>query len=109
MKKTILTLTIIAPNIAFAAGVSDWIDSAFDIVRNILTPLAFSLCLLYFFWGMVKYIKDGAASDKASTEGKRVMTQGIIGLFVVACVWAIIAYIQSELGIPGLETIKVLN
>jgi len=84
------------------------LDSATDLVRNVLIPLAFALCLLYFFWGIVKYIRTGAISEKASQEGKRVMLQGIIALFVVFCIWAIIAFIQGELGIPGIEDPSVL-
>ena len=90
----------------YAAGITDLIDSAFDIVRNILVPLAFALCLFYFFWGVAKYIKTGAVSDKAAEEGKRIMVWGIIGLFVASCIWAIIAFMQSELGIPG-DMIKI--
>lgn len=84
------------------------IDSAFNIVRNILTPLAFSLCLLYFFWGVAKYIKTGATSDKAAQEGKKIMFWGIIGLFVASCVWAIVTFIQNELGIPPIVSPNIL-
>ncbi len=84
----------------------DLIDSAFGIVNSILIPLAFSLCLLYFFWGVAKYIKEGASSDKAAEEGRRIMVSGIIGLFVAFSVWGIVAFIRSELGLSNIP-IKV--
>lgn len=81
------------------------IEAAFKIVKDILVPLAFALCLLYFFWGVAKYIKTGAGSDKASEEGKRIMGWGIVGIFVAFSIWGIISFIQSELQIPPIDKI----
>ena len=103
MKKIILILLII-PNITFAAGgVIPIIDAAFGLVNSVLIPLAFALCLLYFFWGVAKYIRTGAGSDQAAEEGKRVMIWGIVGLFVAFSAWGIISFIQSELSIPPVQ------
>lgn len=98
-------LLLVLPQIVFAAGITDLIDAAFGIVTGVLTPLAFSLCLLYFFWGVVKYIKTGAESDKSAEEGKKIMIWGIVGLFVASSVWGIITFIQSELGIPDVKAV----
>lgn len=87
-------------------GITGIIDAAFKLITEILIPLAFALCLLYFFWGVAKYIKDGAGSDKAAEEGKRIMGWGIVGLFVAFSVWGIISFIKSELGIPDTENPK---
>ena len=81
------------------------INTAFGIVTTILIPLAFGLCVLYFFWGVVKYIQTGAASEEAAKEGRRIMTWGVIGIFVAFSVWGIIAFIQSELSIPPIERV----
>ena len=102
MKKIILILLII-PNITFAVGIIDIIDAAFGLVNSVLIPLAFGVCLLYFFCGVAKYIRTGAGSDKAAEEGKRVMIWGIVGLFVAFSVWGIISFIQSELSIPPVQ------
>lgn len=114
--KILATITVLftLPEIVFAAGVTDLIDTALKLVTNVLIPLAFALCLLYFFWGVAKYIKDGAGSDKAAEEGKRIMGWGIVGLFVAFSVWGIISFIKSELKIPDIqnpkpETIKKSN
>ena len=106
MKKTILTLLIIIPNMTFAAGVTDLIDAASDIVSTVLIPLAFALALLYFFWGMVKYIRTGAGSEEATKEGKKIMVWGIVGLFIVSSIWGIITFIRSELGIPDIKNVS---
>jgi predicted PurR-regulated permease PerM len=81
------------------SGIIGIIDAALKIVTNTLIPLAFALCLLYFFWGVAKYIRTGAGSEEAAKEGKKVMIWGIVGLFVAFSIWGIISFIQSELGI----------
>ncbi len=104
MKKFILILLLI-PLFVSAAGVTDIIDAAFGIVKNILIPLAFALCMLYFFWGVAKYIRTGAGGEKAAEEGKQVMVWGLVGLFVAFSIWGIISFIQVELDIPPIENI----
>jgi hypothetical protein len=79
------------------------IDAGFNLITQVLIPLAFALCLFYFFWGVAKYIRTGAGSERATEEGKRVMVWGIVGLFVVSCVWGIISFIKSELTIPDIQ------
>lgn len=75
------------------------------IINNILIPLAFALCLFYFFWGVAKYIRSGAGGEKAAEEGKQVMVWGIVGLFIATSIWGIITFIRTELSIPKIETV----
>jgi hypothetical protein len=84
----------------------DLINAAFGIVTKTLIPLAFALCLFYFFWGVAKYIRTGAGSEDAAKEGKRIMVWGIVGLFVALAIWGIIDFIQNELGIPDVQNIN---
>lgn len=76
------------------------------IINNILIPLAFALCLFYFFWGVVKYIRSGAGGDKAVEEGKQIMVWGIVGLFIATSIWGIITFIRTELGVPDIQNIS---
>ena len=87
-------------------GITGIIDAAFKMVTNILIPLVFALCLFYFFWGMVKYIRTGAGSDEAAKEGRKIMIWGIVGLFVAFSIWGIISFIKTELGILPVENPK---
>jgi len=106
MKKLILAL-LIAPNITFAANGSDGIggiaDAAFSLITGVLVPLAFAMCILYFFWGIAKYLRAGAGDEAAAKEGKNIMVWGAIGIFIAFSIWGIIAFIQSQLGITPLE------
>ena len=87
-------------------GIIGIIDAALGIVTGTLIPLAFALCLLYFFWGVAKYIRTGAGSEEAAKEGRRIMVWGVVGLFVAFSVWGIISFIQSELGIPPIQNVN---
>lgn len=69
------------------------LESAQYIVTNILIPLAFTLALLLFFWGMVKYI--WSAGDKE--EGKKIMVWGVVALFVMSSIWGIVSFLQGEI------------
>ncbi|MEK7634940.1 MAG: hypothetical protein AAB446_00700 [Patescibacteria group bacterium] len=82
------------------------IDSAFALINNILIPMAFAFCLFYFFWGVAKYIRTGAGSEKTAEEGKKTMIWGLVGIFVAFSVWGIIIFIRNELGIPGIDSIE---
>jgi hypothetical protein len=84
-------------------GIQGIMLAAYAIILSVLIPLAFALCLFYFFWGVSKYIRAGAGSEKAAEEGKNVMVWGIVGLFVVFSVWGIIRFIRTELGVPNIK------
>lgn len=91
------------PLFVHAKGVMDFVDRSYYIVNNILIPLAFSLCLLYFFWGVTKYIANSAnSSQKAGEDAKRIMIWGVVGLFVAVSVWGIVRLIRTELNIPNI-------
>jgi len=79
--------------------------SASKIVTEVLIPLAFVLALLFFFWGIAKYVWSvGEAKD----EAKSVMIWGIVALFVMSSVWGLVAFIQGELlGGPGPNNIEI--
>lgn len=95
-KMGLLSLSIILPVTVFAEELGqtkNLLRSMLDIVTSILIPLVFTLSLLLFFWGVAKYI--WSAGDKE--EGKKIMVWGIIALFVMSSVWAIVAFIQQEI------------
>jgi hypothetical protein len=109
MKKIALIIPIVSiaiPNLVFAVTAVDLIEVAFNLIRSTLVPLAYGLCLLYFFWGVAKYIRSGAGSEEAAKEGRRIMLWGIAGLFIVFSIWGIIKLIQSELMLPSIQNVE---
>ncbi len=69
-----------------------------DIVNDTLIPLAFFCALLFFFWGVAQYIRN---AGEAKDEAKKVMTWGVIALFVMSSVWGLVTLLRSELGITN--------
>lgn len=102
MKKVFL-LSLLTPTVALASGITDLIDSVYGIVNGVLIPIAFGLCVFYFFWGIFKYIKNESESEKA--EGRSIMTWGVFGIFVAFSVWGIIILIRDELGLPRIDNV----
>ncbi len=68
-----------------------------DIIQ-ILVPILYALALLVFVWGLVKFIfRVGGDSDKALADGKKLMTWGLLALFIMVSVWGILALFHDDL------------
>ncbi len=67
---------------------------------NTLILVVAALALLYFFWGLAKFILN-AASEDAQKEGKNIMKWGIVALFVMVSIWGIVRFIGDELKITN--------
>ncbi len=76
------------------------------IILVAIIPIIFALALMFFLWGVFKFI---AASDSAKKEeGKKFIVAGLIGLFVMTSLWGIINIVSTTLGtgsaVPLLQT-----
>ena len=88
-----------------SGGIKDLMLS-FGRIITILIPMAAACALLFFFWGLAKFIfKLGNGDESAVEEGKEIMKWGIIALFVMVSIWGITAWIGREIGIPDIENI----
>jgi len=67
-------------------------------ILALLIPMAFALAIIFFFYGVAKYIGKGG-DPKAQEEGKNIMIYGVIGIAVMASIYGIIAYLQSTIGL----------
>ncbi|MBX4210524.1 pilin [Candidatus Parcubacteria bacterium] len=79
------------------SNIQSLINSLQNIV-NTLIPVAFAVALLFFFWGLARYILS-AGDPEAKETGKNIMIWGIIALFVMASVWGIVRFIGTAIGI----------
>ncbi len=100
--KYIKLITLLAflsiPSLASAADTGN-IEMFFEEVGQVvslLIPIAFALILLFFFWGLAKYML-GDAEDKE--KGKNLMIWGVIALFVAASVWGLVAFLGEVIGV----------
>lgn len=75
------------------------VASVNKVIINPLIIFIFSLALIMFMFGMVKFIANReAGSDKAS-EGKNSMFWGVIGMAIMVSVFGIMNFIANTLGI----------
>ena len=99
MKKFLLISgLVLLPGIALAQ--TDAFSILTDIGRIIqaITPVIVALALLYFFWGLAKYIL-AAGDESAQADGKKIMIMGVIALFVIVSVWGLVQVLNSTFGI----------
>jgi hypothetical protein len=75
---------------------SNLITAANGVV-NRLVPLAITLAMLAFFWGMIRYIYKKSKDD--TKQGRDLMIYGIIAIFVMVSIWGLVSLLQSAFGI----------
>ena len=74
-----------------------------SISREILNPfilLISSAAVLYFVWGMLKFVK-GFDDDTSREDGKRHMIWGVVGMSIMLLVYVIINLIARTVGVPA--------
>jgi len=100
-------VALFLPMLAFAqgtdlAGLNTVLEGLSGIVAT-LVPIAFAAILLFFFWGLAKYM-FGDAEDKE--KGKNLMIWGVIALFVAASIWGLVAFVGDIFGVDQGDNIE---
>ncbi len=98
MKKIVSGIIVSVPVFAFAQGADA--TSILQKISDLLSvsiPIVITAALLFFIFGVVRYVIAGNPDDKDKAKG--IITKGIIGLFVILSVWGLIAVIQRTFGI----------
>ena len=67
-------------------------------IVNPLIKLLFVVALAVFFWGIAEFILK-SSNDTDRETGKQHMIWGVIGMFIIASVFGIIAVIKNTFGI----------
>lgn len=114
MIRTFLALISFTPVIAFAQGnlgksietgtqsVGSIANAISDSIVTSLIVLFISGAVVFFFFGVVKYIWAKRSGDvNGIKNGENFMIWGLIALFVMASTWGIITSIQDGFGIKG--------
>jgi len=101
MKKILLSASYLLPALVFAQSPDSSVGGLVPLIQdliNTLTPIVVALALLYFFWGLAKYILS-SGDEAEKDKGKNMMIWGIIALFVMVSVWGIVGLLGNTLGI----------
>src|ERR1700727_29583 len=99
--KILITIAVFSlPVIVSAQTTTSLSDilTGFGGLLKLAEPIIFGLALLFFFWGVAKFIfAEGNVNSK--NEGKSIMIYGIIALFVMVAITGIIQFINDNLAI----------
>ena len=108
MKKFIYGVLAFGPVIALAQGTASLTAIVTFISATVasLIPIMFGLAIVYFFWGLTKYIRS-AGDPKGAAEGKSIMIYGVIAIAVMASIYGLVNYLQSLFGITAVTTTTV--
>ncbi len=95
-----------------ALGFGSLIELADTLAGGVVTSLAylmFTVAVVAFFFGIVKFIWAARNGDagKGVENGKQFMLWGLIALFVMFSVWGIIQFAQGVFGIRGENSIVI--
>lgn len=99
MKKAFALVTLFALPLMASAQAPSNLTNLISFVGdslNRLIPVVITLAVLFFFWGLAKYILGSGKGHKA---GKNIMIAGLTGLFVMVSIWGIIRLMQNTLGV----------
>lgn len=68
------------------------------ITSQILNPviiLLFALATIMFLWGVIQYVIGSQGDTGKLEKAKNVILYGIIGMFIMASAWGIVAILQN--------------
>ena len=116
IKKGVLISFVFLPWLVFAAPAENTFAGVLQflgrLLESIILPLLIGFTVVYFLWGLIKYVGSGA-DEKTREEGRNVMVFGVISLFVIVSVWGMVNFlvlsIFSDLGALDLTDINVLK
>ncbi|PCI29649.1 hypothetical protein COB55_01760 [Candidatus Wolfebacteria bacterium] len=109
MKKIIILTLAILPSVANAQSGFGGLQNVENIVYGVdrivflLVPIAFTLAVALFFWGLALYIFAQGSEDRQD-RGKGIMTWGVIAIFVMSSIWGIVNFVAWSLGVQGIRS-----
>lgn len=94
-----LTVMLAVPALALAQNftyVNNWLNQALYWLRLAITVLMIAMTL-YFLFGVFNFIREQDPGEAA--KKKKIMWNGILGLFISVAVWGIIRIAGSIIGV----------
>lgn len=97
------TIVVGFPSVVLADASTEFTDfkSFVDwILTSLVTPLFVfmtGLAITLFVFGIVKYATS-AGDESARSNGRKLMVNGIIGLFMIVAFWGFVALLRTSFG-----------
>lgn len=93
-KFAVLTLSL-APSFASAQAITSFeglVGKIYGMVAS-LVPLIVSLTLIVFLWGIFQLVRSN--SEDSRKDAIKIITFGIVALFVMVSVWGLVAILSN--------------
>lgn len=95
---------ITAPSVAYGiSSLNDLVNFVTDSILMSVIKLIGALALLFFLWGVMKFIRDADNATKRE-EGRQFIIWGIIGLFVMVSVFGLVRILENTFQLPNSGT-----
>ena len=91
--------------IAYAIGNFYEGANVFAVLLQTMVGIVVTAAFFYFFWNLVKYIRDEEDKEAAKTR----MGYSLAAIFVIVTLWGIIGFVRGVLGINAGEVIDDLT
>ena len=103
--KTLALGAVMSRVLAFAAGpdASTILNRVGSLINQAI-PILVLAGVAYFIWGVVRYVIAGDADKKE--DARRVIIQGLIGLFVIVGMWGIVFVGIDSAGLTANSTLS---
>ena len=104
MKKILYTAMSFAPVLALAqtvGGTESALTGVITSVKNLINsiiPVLIGLAVVFFFWGLVTYIR-ASGDEKKREEGKSQMIWGIVAIAIMVSLFGLIAWLGNAVGV----------
>ena len=85
--------TVFAPLVASAQTLLNTLGFISTVLNDVVW-LLITIAIIVFFWGLIQYLLSINEAEKRN-EGLKIMTYGIIALFVMVSIWGIIRLLQA--------------
>ncbi len=95
----ILTL-LVFPVVAaaqFFGPIDGFLGRVVGFINGVLVPLIFTLALLFFIYGMFKYLIWHGDSDGDRETGRQLMISAVIGFVLMVSIWGIVNLVAGGL------------
>ncbi len=108
-----LMLTPVIASAQYFGQIDTFFGKVTGFINEVLVPLIFTIALLAFVWGMVKYFIIHGDNEGERNKGKDLMMWSIAGFVLMVSVWGIVNLIATGLfgsasqppNLPGIPTL----
>lgn len=83
----------LAPLVVYAAPASGKFSDVMAYFINVIgkgvIPMLLTMAVMFFMWGVLQYVGAGG-DEKKRSEGRGVMTNGVLAIFVMVSIWGFV-------------------